>query len=206
MNPSQRKGVLVVVEGIDGAGKSTIVARLAEHCREHHIPYVVSREPTTGQWGRMLRESARTGRLPLEKELELFLEDRAEHVLTLISPALAEGKVVILDRYYFSTAAYQGARGADPQAILAQNETFAPQPDLVLLLDLDPLAGHGRIAQRGDRPDGFEEAESLAQVRRIFLSIERPYVRRIDAARPGSDVAAEALTHFQTLLTGKAAR
>lgn len=203
MNDPQRTGRLVVIEGIDGAGKSSIVRVLAEHCRAHQVPHVISREPTSGKWGTMLRESAKTGRLTLDRELELFQEDRAEHVLTLIAPALAEGKVVILDRYYFSNAAYQGARGADPAAILAANEQFAPAPDLVLLLDLDPLAGRARIAGRGDVPDDFEHAEALAKVRAIFLSIERPYFRRIDAAQPPEEVNQQALVHFEALLAAQ---
>lgn len=195
-----RKGIFVVIEGIDGAGKSTVVRQLAAHCRERQIDHVVSREPTTGKWGTLLRESAKTGRLSLAQELELFMEDRAEHVLTLMAPALAEGKVVILDRYYFSTAAYQGARGADPAAILAANEKFAPEPDLVLLLDLDPLAGRSRISARGDVPDDFEHAEALAKVRAIFLSIDRPFIRRIDASLPPDQVAALCLVNFEYAL------
>ncbi len=164
------------------------------------MPCVLSREPTPGKWGALLRESARTGRLDLEQELELFLKDRAEHVETLIAPALAEGKVVLLDRYYFSTAAYQGARGADPAAILAANEAFAPAPDLVLLLDLDPHAGRARIVARGETPDDFEHAEALAKVRRIFLSIDRPFIRRIDAAQPAGQVEAACLAHLDSTL------
>ncbi len=200
MNESPRSGRLIVVEGIDGAGKSTIIRRLSEECREGRIAYVVSREPTSGKWGAMLRETARTGRLSLEMELELFLQDRAEHVLTLIAPALEAGKIVILDRYYFSTAAYQGARGADPAAILAANEEFAPAPDLVLLLDIDPIAGRARIAGRGDVPDDFEHADALAKVRAIFLSIERPFIARIDASQPPETVERECLARFHQLL------
>lgn len=200
MHQPERNGLLVVVEGIDGAGKSTVVRRLAAYCGEQRIPHVTSREPTTGKWGTQLRESAHAGRLSLSQELELFLQDRAEHVLTLIAPALADGKVVILDRYYFSTAAYQGARGADPQTLLAQNEAFAPQPDLVLLLDLDPLAGRHRIAERGDSPDSFESAEALAEVRRIFLTLDHPYLTRIDASQSFEQVNAQCLAQFRKLI------
>lgn len=189
MNPAQPRGLLVVVEGIDGAGKSTVAQRLAAWCRERGLEVVSSREPTDGAWGRQLRQSARDGRLSLEQELELFLKDRAEHVETLVRPALAEGKVVVLDRYYFSTAAYQGARGADPMEIIAQNERFAPAPDLVLLLDSDPTRCLGRVRGRGDEPDAFERAEALIEVRRIFLSLRRPEIVRIDACQPAESVA-----------------
>ena len=200
MNTPAPAGRLVVVEGIDGAGKSTIVRALAGYCGDHQVPHVVSHEPTKGKWGAMLRASARTGRLPLEEELQLFQRDRAEHVEMLISPSLRDGKVVILDRYYFSTAAYQGARGGNPAAILSQNEAFAPAPDLVLLLDLDPLAGRARIRNRGEIPDDFEGAEALAVARQIFRSIERPCIRRIDASRDPAEVQHDCLAHLRELL------
>lgn len=175
-------GLLAVIEGIDGAGKSTLLPVLAEHVRAQGHECVTSREPTDGPWGRKLRESAVTGRLSLRDELDLFLRDREEHVRDKIAPALARGAVVLLDRYYFSTAAYQGARGADPQEIIAENERFAPPPDLVLLLDLDPRDGLGRVRVRGDAPNEFEREEELQRVREIFRAIERPGIVRIDAA------------------------
>jgi dTMP kinase len=184
-------GFLAVIEGIDGAGKSSVLARLADCCRERSLPFIVSREPTNGPWGRQLRESARNGRLRLEDELALFVKDRAEHVEQLIRPALAEGKVVLLDRYYFSTAAYQGARGADPAAILAENERFAPAPDLVLLLDLPPATALARVCARGDAPDEFEREAALRAVREIFLSLRHPALVRVDADRPAAAVAGE---------------
>src|SRR5437773_1236000 len=149
MSRPNAPGWLVVVEGIDGAGKSTVLRRLAEHCAARGLPCVMSGEPTRGPWGMKLRQSMVEGRLSLEDELSLFLKDRAEHVETLIRPALAVGKVVLLDRYYPSTAAYQGARGIEPEKILEENERFAPKPDLVLLLDFDPAGGIGRVRARG---------------------------------------------------------
>src|SRR5689334_18751024 len=118
------RGFLLVIEGIDGAGKSTLQRQLAEWCRGAGLQVITSREPTDGPHGRALRESARSGRLALQDELDLFLKDRREHVETLIRPALERGDVVILDRYYFSTAAYQGARGLDPAEIIQANEAF----------------------------------------------------------------------------------
>ena len=187
-----RPGFLLVLEGIDGSGKSTLQRRLAEWLRDRGREVVTSREPTDGPHGTALRQSAKDGRLSLEAELDLFLRDRAEHVEKLITPALARGAIVILDRYYFSTAAYQGARGADPVEIIARNEAFAPVPDLVLLLDLDPAAGTGRILRRDQELDNFEALEYQREVRRLFLSIDRPYIHRIDASRPTEAVFADA--------------
>lgn len=192
MQRPNHPGFLLVLEGIDGAGKSTLGRQLAAHAHARGLTAVVSREPTDGPHGTALRRSAKTGRLSLADELDLFLKDRAEHVATLIRPALARGEIVILDRYYLSTAAYQGARGADPAEIIARNEAFAPAPDLVLLLDIDPLAGTGRILRRGDQPDDFEAVIYLAKVRDIFLSLPQPFIRRINAARPVDEVFGDA--------------
>jgi len=195
-----RPGFLLVLEGIDGAGKSTLQRRVAAWCREQGHVVVTSREPTDGPHGRALRESAKTGRLSIERELELFLADRREHVEKVIAPALERGEVVILDRYYFSTAAYQGARGIDPTAIIAANEAFAPVPDLVLLLDLDPVAGHVRISARGGAPDDFEGAVYLRKVREIFLSLDRAFIRRVDGAGAPDVVEREAISLLQAAM------
>jgi dTMP kinase len=177
------RGRLIVVEGVDGAGKSSLVRRLAERLqRECGVEVVLSREPTDGVYGAKVRASAATGRLPLEEELELFEADRRQHVQELIVPALDRGAWVVLDRYYFSTAAYQGARGANPQEILRRNEAFATQPDLVLLLDCAPAVSLERVRARGDVANEFERLDALERVRDIFLSIQRPFIRRVDAS------------------------
>jgi dTMP kinase len=203
MQRRNHPGFLVVLEGIDGSGKSTLQQRLAEWCRTRGFVCTISREPTRGRHGQTLRESARSGRLSLEEELELFEKDRAEHAATLIRPALARGEVVILDRYYFSTAAYQGARGADPNEIILRNEAFAPVPDLVLLLDLDSVAGARRIESRGHQPDDFEALDYQREVRRIFLSLDRPFIHRLDANRPPEAVLADACIFLQKILNPK---
>jgi dTMP kinase len=197
-------GWLIVVEGIDGAGKSTVLGRLADHCAQLGLSTVRSAEPTRGQWGARLRESMSTGRLSLDEELDLFLKDRAEHVAGVIRPALARGAVVLLDRYYLSTAAYQGARGADPERILIANEKFAPKPDLVLLLDFDPAGGLDRIRARGDSPNTFEQLDSMREVRRIFLEIDRPFIHRVDAAQSQEKVWEECRCLFDSAVSPKA--
>ena len=184
----QHPGFLLVIEGIDGAGKSTQADMVAEVLRQRGFNVVRSKEPTDGKWGRMLRASATTGRLPIDEELRAFYEDRKEHVATLIEPSLAAGKVVILDRYYFSTAAYQGARGIDFQKILSENERFAPEPDLLVMLDIEPQSGRGRIHGRGDQTNEFEKNETLTRVRDIFLQIKKPYLIILDARKPKEEI------------------
>lgn len=164
-------GFLVAVEGIDGAGKTSVASLLAEWCGERGLGCTISKEPTGLKWGRELRDSARAGRLPLEREIELFLLDRKDHVERSIEPALRDGNIVILDRYYWSSAAYQGGRGANYDEIIAMNEQFAPRPDLVLVLDLDVDAGLQRIRMRGDHPNLFEAKNGLRRARQIFQQL-----------------------------------
>jgi dTMP kinase len=184
-------GFFVVFEGVDGAGKSTQARRLGEQLTARGETVVLSREPTMGQYGKQLRASAQTGRLSIEEELELFLKDRREHVEKLILPRLRAGDVVIVDRYYFSTAAYQGARGLDPQELMRRNEEFAPEPDLLLMFDLPVEDGLTRVRSRGDKADHFEQVEQLRRVREIFLSIEKPYLVKVDARRTPEVIAEE---------------
>lgn len=203
MDDRDIRGFLVVIEGVDGTGKSTLLRCLQAHCEGRGIGCVVSREPTNGVWGTRLRDSARTGRLPLERELELFLLDRKEHVSELILPALRSGKVVLLDRYFISSAAYQGARGADPEEVLRRNEEFAPEPDLVFLLDCDPEQTLQRVRARGDVADEFEKLDELRRARELFLSIQRPYIRVIDASVGAEHVARQALALLETLFSDR---
>ncbi len=174
--------MLIVLEGTDGTGKSTQCRLLGEWFESTGREVVLSREPTDGPWGRRLRESAATGRLSPEEELDCFLEDRREHVGQLIRPALDAGKVVILDRYYFSTMAYQGSRGLDPAAIRRRNEAFAPLPDHLILLDLPIDDALRRIGARGDTANEFEQREALTKCREIFLSLrDEPFATVIDS-------------------------
>lgn len=179
-----------MIEGIDGTGKSTQARRLGEWFTSQGREVILSREPTDGPWGKKLRESASTGRLSPEDELQYFLNDRRKHVDELIKPALAADKVVILDRYYFSTMAYQGARGFDPLEIRQRNEIFAPIPDLLLILDLDVDSAHQRIGVRGDTTNEFEKRENLMRCREIFLSLkDEPFARVIDSNGTLDEVA-----------------
>lgn len=177
-----RPGLFIVIEGIDGTGKSTHARRLAGWFVAQGRAVVLSREPTDGPWGARLRASAATGRLAPADELQYFLNDRRQHVEEVIAPALAAGKVVILDRYYFSTMAYQGARGFDPVDIRRRNEEFAPLPDLLLILDLDLDTALRRIGARGDTANEFEQRDSLQRCREIFLALkDEPFARVVDS-------------------------
>jgi len=179
-------GILIAFEGIDGAGKTTQVELLTQLLVSRGERVVRSKEPTDGAWGRKIRASATSGRMSLADELNAFIEDRKEHVANLIRPTLAAGGIVILDRYYFSTIAYQGARGANVDELREQMLRIAPPPDVVFLIDLDPQVGLSRISDsRGEVPNDFERLEPLTMIRRIFLDLAAadPTIRTIDGSR-----------------------
>lgn len=199
------RGLLVVIEGIDGAGKSTLIGRLAEHLRTRGFEVVASREPTHGPHGQALRDTAASGRLDPQAELELLLADRAEHVREQINPALARGAVVLLDRYYYSNAAYQGAAGLDVDHVLALNEAFAPPADVLLLLDLPVGGGLQRIAGRGDRANAFEQADTLQRVRELFLGMVEGRGTVIDASLSADAVFERARARVDQAIDARAA-
>ena len=184
-------GRLIVFEGVDGSGKSTQLGLLAEQFCESCVAHLVTKEPTDGVWGRKIRAMARSGELVApEEELRWFLEDRREHVAAVLRPGVEAGQIVLSDRYTLSTVAYQGARGLDPQLLLAQAEAEFPLPDLALLFELDPDAGLARVQARGDVAEpAFEEAAFLSRVAAVFRTLDRPYLARIDASGSIESVA-----------------
>lgn len=196
------RGFFIVVEGIDGTGKTTLARNIYQRLENKGFSAIFTFEPTDGPWGRMLRQSfSAPGRLTSKEELELFIKDRKEHVGKIIRPSLEQGKIVVCDRYYFSTMAYQGARGLDPEEIRKTNETFAPVPDLVLLLELDPEEAIKRIREsRGELPDNFEQLEYLKKVAGVFKDLSAPFVERIDAALPQEKLLNSAWGRISCLL------
>jgi dTMP kinase len=177
------QGRLIVFEGIDGTGKSTQLQLLAEELARRNIQVITTREPTQGPYGMKIRDLYRDrAGCSAEEELNLFIADRRMHVDQVVLPALQKGKVVLCDRYFLSTAAYQGANGLQVNEILAQN-SFAPDPDLALIFEAPISVGIARITGiRGDVLNDFEKAESLAKVAEIFRSLDLPYIRRIEAS------------------------
>ena len=141
--------MFVTFEGPEGAGKSTALRTIAAKLEESGHGVLTTREPGGGPLGRRIRQMLlEEGQVSPETELLLFLADRANHVETIIRPALAEGKIVLCDRHADSTIVYQGyARGLDLEFLRAGNR-FATKgllPDVTLLFDLDPVVGLGRL-------------------------------------------------------------
>jgi dTMP kinase len=164
-------GKFISLEGPEGAGKSTLAAALKQRLEEKGVSVVLTREPGDGPVGGAIRDILLHGRVedPLT-ELFLFLADRCQHVLHVIRPALAAGKLVLSDRYGDSTVVYQGhAGGIDPGTLRVWNDIATDRliPDLTLLLDLDPEQGLARLASP-DRIDA-KPLEFHRRVREGFL-------------------------------------
>jgi dTMP kinase len=195
-----RKGVLIAFEGIDGAGKTTQAHILSTYLQNRGHEVRILKEPTMGVWGRKIASMGRTGRnLSAEEESRYFLEDRKEDVQNRIRPALAQGKIVIMDRYYYSNMAYQGAKGMNPATIEEAN-SFAPKPDLVLLLDISPDTAKERIYQnRNGETNHFEER--LGPVRQIFLDIAKTHseIKIIDGEERPEEVERRILSFVDEL-------
>ncbi len=187
-----KPGTLIAIEGIDGAGKTTQAGLLAAALNERGHRTVITHEPTRGRFGQLIRETANRG-IPASPgdELSWFMADREEHVSQVIAPALNDGRVVITDRYYLSTVAYQGARGLSFSAILEESERRFPQPDLAVLLRIDPCKGLERVHARGSAINPvFERIDFLETVAEVFEQIDRRYIDRIDAEPDVSQVRA----------------
>lgn len=197
------KGRFITFEGGEGVGKSTQLARLAEHLRECGIEVVTTREPGGTEKAEKLREFLLSGRAaplgPLA-EAALFSAARADHVATLIAPALKRGAWVLCDRFADSTSAYQGARGgvdANTLALLERAAVGETRPDLTIVLDLPARDGLARAAQRRDGREAADRFESEdpsfhEELRRAFLDIAESEPERccvIDASLSVDDVA-----------------
>lgn len=186
------RGRFFVLEGIDGAGKGTQADLLDARLRRDGIQVLRAREPggtRIGERVRALLLDARRSEMAPRTELFLYMASRAQLVDEVLLPALDRGRVVLLDRYYYSTAAYQGAAGkvgVDEVLELAERIAKFPKPDRVILLDIDPTRGMGRVKRPKDRMER-KGVEFLSRVRKAYLRIARADRRfaivRADRAR-----------------------
>ena len=179
-------GRFLVLEGIDGAGKSEQARRLAAWLRERGECVVETREPTDGVWGQRYRAWARGDlRGKPEEVLRLFVEDRIEHVARVIGPTLEAGSIVVCDRYVASTLAYQAAQGLDRDHVAKrmERENF-PRPDLALWLRLPVAQALERLG-----PTANERFERAAFLERVDAEYERLGLEEIDASGLLDEVA-----------------
>ena len=171
----------IALEGVNGAGKSSLLDSIAEFLKNNNSDFILTKEPggspTIGAEVRKLLLNNKESLSELG-ELLLFAADRAEHVEQVIKPALAKQKIVLTDRYYYSTLAFQGyGRGLNLDHIQTLNElaTQGVKPDLILLLDLDPAVGLRRNQSAEKSRDSFEEEtiEFHQKIRNGFLEVAK---------------------------------
>ncbi|EPG74470.1 dTMP kinase [Leptospira fainei serovar Hurstbridge str. BUT 6] len=180
-----------VFEGLDGSGKSTLSRYVFDRLSQQSVPAICFAEPTKYETGQFLRKFLR-GEIELsgEDQIQAFLKDREMSLEKNILPALAEGKIVLLDRYIYSTAAYQSGLELSAQEILRRNlEQGFPEPDLLFYLDLDPELALLRMEGRENAKERFESLEVLRKIRDSYESILPSSTIRLDAKKTTAELA-----------------
>jgi dTMP kinase len=188
----------IVLEGVEGSGKSTQARLLGEWLAERDVAHLVTREPGGTSAGEAIRTIVLHGEdVPARAELLLMLAARAVFVDAIVEPALAAGTVVIADRFELSTLAYQGyGRGLDLDEVRRLNAfaTAGRRADLTVVLDVDPAVGEARRTAAGGGADRIERAGSAfhARVARAYglLAESEPDVVRLDGVAPPAEVQA----------------
>ena len=192
-----KKNLFIVVDGLDGSGKSEIVKMLHNHLFSKHKKFriLTTREPTNGIHGKKLREMLANETDPLqsrEELAELFVKDRKEHLENLIIPFLnnkEEGSnIVLCDRYYYSTVAFQGAQGLDMKELIEKNRGFL-KPDIAFILDVSPEIALKRIHYR--KKEKFEQLEFMQKIKENFQKLPNMLednITIVNSNRPISEV------------------
>lgn len=198
--PVAGRGTFISFEGIDGSGKSTQIQRLANHLRTKGHDVVLTREPGGSDGAEEIRALVLQGdpdRWSAHTEILLFTAARRDHLERTILPALEAGKIVLCDRFADSTRMYQGLSRGDLRGIVDQlhNLMIGVEPDLTLLIDMDPAQGLGRAKARQGIEERFEDfGEGLQQAMRAgFLALAQEFKDRfrvIDGAQGIDDVGA----------------
>ena len=188
-----KNGIFIVIDGIDGSGKGEIVKMLHNYLFSKHKRYriLTTREPTYGKYGNKIRAMLREEKKPessSKKLLELFVKDRQEHLKNTIEPFLGnsnknELNIVLCDRYYYSTIAFQSAQGLNVRYIIAKNKIFK-KPDIAFILDVEPSVALKRIRHR--QKEKFEQLEFMKKIRANFLKLPellKDDIKIIDSAK-----------------------
>jgi len=183
-----KKGVFICIEGLDASGKTTQARLLVEELNRRGFEAVYTTEPSRGEIGRFIRKRVlqREGRVPIVVEALLFAVDRIDHVEREIKPALKEGKIVVSDRYLYSSLAYQGAAGLDINWIREINR-LALTPDLAIYIDVPPETVFERIRRKRTV---MEELRTQEKVREVYMGLVKAgTLVLIDGNRPVEEVS-----------------
>lgn len=171
------EGKFIVFSGLDGSGKNEQLKKTIGYLHEKHkhLDIYLTKEPSKGYHGQKIRNDfLNKDKDPLKNAracLEAYVEDRKWHVSNIILPQLGKGNIVICDRYYYETIAYQNAQGIPLDEILYLNKDF-PIPNLTLILDIPAEIAYERMEKRDLRRTKFEKIEFLELVRKNFLELE----------------------------------
>ena len=186
------KGFFICVEGLDGCGKTTQTKLLVRKLRKMGWDAVYTAEPSRGKIGQFIKKYCLHGEkrtFPIVEAL-LFVADRFEHVEREVIPALNEGKIVVSDRYVYSSLAYQGATGLDLKWIEMINE-HAIRPDLAIFVDVEPEAVIKRLKPK---KSVMENLETQRKVREVYVKfVEKGKLVRIDGNKSTKEVADDVL-------------
>ncbi len=199
MDKMGRRGFFICVEGLDGCGKTIQTKTLVERLRKKGYDVVYTAEPSHGKIGDFIREYCLHGEKRVSSIVEalLFAADRFEHVKKEIIQALNEGKIVVSDRYVYSSSAYQGAAGLDLKWIEIINE-HAMRPDLAVFIDVEPETVIQRL-----KPEKsvMENLETQRKVREVYMKfVENGELTKINGNRSKREVADDILTVVLRLL------
>ena len=180
------KGYFISFEGVDGSGKSTQIQKLADFLRSLSFDIVVTREPGGSIGGEEIRKLLLQGdvdRWSAETEILLFTAARRDHLERIILPAMKNGQIVICDRFTDSTRMYQGMRGPKLKKLvdMLDKEVIGHDPDLTILIDIDPEIGLRRAKSRETVEERFEDfgLELQKKMRKGFLDLSKQFNNRI---------------------------
>ncbi len=171
-------GKFIVFEGLDGSGKGTILTKAAQwlfNSSQANDNILLTREPTFSAAGKQIRKMLKSDEEPLSKAkqlLQLYLDDRKEHLNKCIKPALQLGSIILCDRYKYSTICYQQAQGIPVERIISLHSKMLV-PDLVLVLDVEPETAIKRISSDRQSFEKFEKGFFLEELRENYLALKK---------------------------------
>jgi len=197
----RKKGTFICIEGLDASGKTTQARRLVRELRRRSFEAVYTTEPSPGEIGKFIRTYIlqRKRRVPIAVEALLFAVDRVDHLEHRVKPALEEGKIVVSDRYVYSSLAYQGAAGLDLNWIEEINRSVVT-PDLAIYIDVPPEVVVKRIKRK---KSVMERLEVQQKVRKVYMKfVEDGRLIRVDGNRPKDEVSRNILMTVLNFLKG----